>query len=209
MRKGRRSSFFEMKSGKNGFCRHNRRQLEFRNEIAYIPPEIGDEITCYMKEKKKWEIYSGWLWNHAETCGTLLGTKVFPGPLLPMCREGAFSLRDVSWLQKGRVKELKIRGLGECRDKGKVVKKKERAATVQVPPQEIRATIWSLSPSTGTNASTQVDDDNFKLHRSTWNLDWLELEGNVWDSPNTTRWPTSDQSEESHTPSNLLPQFCL
>lgn len=49
----------EMESEKNSFCRYNSRQLEFRHEIIYAPQKIGDELTCYTKEKKKWEVYRG------------------------------------------------------------------------------------------------------------------------------------------------------
>lgn len=117
LRRGR-CSFFETESEKNGFCRYNSRQLEFRHEIIYAPPppKIGDELTCYTKEQKKWEVYRGWLWNHAETswaqkssqvsCFLYVGKRLLAFEMFPE-------------FQRSDSKSYKLGGWGNAETKGK------------------------------------------------------------------------------------------
>ena len=116
LRRGRRCSFFETESEKNGFCRYNSRQLEFRHEITYVLPKIGDELTCYTKEKKKWEVYRGWLWNHTETSWVQRSSQV---PCFLSVGKRLLAFEMFPEFQRADSKSYKLGGWGNAETKGK------------------------------------------------------------------------------------------
>ena len=122
-------------------------------------------------------------WNWAGPYWVLLGKKPFLAPYFLFAQKG-FSLPYLPWVAKSRLKQLLIREVKECRNKGKAVK--------------------NISPNPFTSPD-QVEDGNYMLRYQTgqkqrgWLLRLREHRSN-------TCYLTTDQSKENHAPV-ALPQI--
>ena len=157
--------------------------LSIQNIIPFLVQHLSPQDWRESKKRSDW--------NRSGPCGAHPGYKILCVPV-SFLWEKSFSLLDLPWVPKGRFKQLLIRRVKECRNKGYIE-------------------IWhrSLSSSTGTGAPP----------RGGW---WLQAEYKHRDPRlvGTTRlmmeipgapsgFLPTNQSEEGHTPGSPPPKFCL